>query len=120
MAKEFSWLSRALWGGNYKSVTPRDFKSMVDVCIPSMKGYDQQDAQEFLAFLMNELHEDLNRVEERVYIPEQEGQGTDREQASLAWTNHIKRNNSIIVDNFQVASTLLLGTQTHTHTQTHT
>lgn len=81
---------------------------MVDVCIPSMQGYDQQDAQEFLAFLMNELHEDLNRVEERVYIPEQESQGTEREQASLAWTNHIKRNSSVIVDYFQVGIDTLL------------
>ena len=71
---------RALWSGRYKSVTPRDFKSMVDQYIPDMQGYAQQDAQEFLAFLMNALHEDLNRVKQRVSIQEpgrRDGGGQD-------------------------------------------
>ena len=101
VAKEFAWLARTLWCGKFKSITPKDFKAMVDVCIPAMKGHAQQDAQEFLAFLMNELHEDLNRVKERVYMEEPEG-GSDREQARLTWDLHVKRNNSIIVDHFQV------------------
>ncbi len=105
VAKEFAWLVKAMWSGSYKSVTPRDFKAMVDQYIPSMQGNAQQDAQEFLAFLMNELHEDLNRVSERVYIPEEahpKGMG-ERERAVLSWENHLKRNNSVIVDNFQVS-----------------
>ena len=106
MAKEFSWLMRALWSGRFKSVTPRDFKAMVDHYIPSMQGHAQQDAQEFLAFLMNGLHEDLNRVRTRIHIPpDAEGSNMDqRSLANLAWANHVKRNNSIIVQYFQVCS----------------
>lgn len=26
VAMEFAWLMKALWGGQYKSVSPRDFK----------------------------------------------------------------------------------------------
>ena len=93
---------RALWSGRYKSVTPRDFKSMVDQYIPDMQGYAQQDAQEFLAFLMNALHEDLNRVKQRVSIQEP-GRGMEEgKMARLVWENHLKRNNSVIVDFFQV------------------
>lgn len=102
VAMEFAWLAHNLWGGRFQSVTPRDFKNMVDSCIPAMSGNSQQDAQEFLGLLMNELHEDLNKVKEIEYIPEQEGCGSDHEQAQLAWENHIKRNNSIIVTRFQV------------------
>ena len=26
VAEEFSWLMKAVWSGNYKSVSPRDFR----------------------------------------------------------------------------------------------
>ena len=99
---------RVLWSGRYKSVTPRDFKNMVDCYIPNMQGHAQQDAQEFLAFLMNELHEDLNRVHNRAYIPEPDSSRMeDRQLANLAWSNHLKRNNSVIVEFFQVIKGLI-------------
>lgn len=104
VAKEFSWLMRSLWSGRYKSVTPRDFKNMVDQYIPTMQGHAQQDAQEFLAFLMNGLHEDLNRVHTRTQIAEVDGASLDEHtHARLAWGNHLKRNSSVIVDYFQVS-----------------
>lgn len=94
---------KALWSGRYRSITPRDFKHMVDASIPDMQGHAQQDANEFLAFLMNELHEDLNRIRDRVYVPEPDNSKLEeRQMAALAWNNHVKRNNSVIVDYFQV------------------
>lgn len=108
VAKEFSWLMRALWSGRYKSVTPRDFKHMVDRYIPNMQGHAQQDAQEFLAFLMNALHDDLNRVCTHVHIDEPDSASMDEgKMARQVWTNHVKRNNSVIVDFFQVSHDLL-------------
>ena len=102
VAKEFAWLMRNMWSGRYKSVTPRDFKAMVDRFIPHMQGHSQQDAQEFLAFLMNELHEDLNRVTNCEYISEPDSnEMDDRKLASIAWKNHLKRNSSVIVEHFQ-------------------
>ncbi len=35
---------------------------MIGQLVPQMKGNDQQDSQEFLAFLLDGLHEDLNKV----------------------------------------------------------
>ena len=35
---------------------------------PRFMGYEQQDAQELLAFLLNGLHEDLNLVKEKPYV----------------------------------------------------
>ena len=45
-----------------------------------------QDAQEFLAFLLDGLHEDLNRVKKKPYIqnPDYEGQ-PDAELANAFW-----------------------------------
>jgi ubiquitin C-terminal hydrolase len=95
---------RSLWLGRYKSVTPRDFKNMVDQYIPVMQGHAQQDAQEFLAFLMNGLHEDLNRVQTRAQIADLDSNKLDeRTLAHLTWENHLKRNKSVIVEFFQVS-----------------
>ena len=35
---------------------------------PRFSGYQQQDSQELLAFLLDGLHEDLNRVKQKPYI----------------------------------------------------
>ncbi len=35
---------------------------MIGQFVPQMKGNDQQDSQEFLAFLLDGLHEDMNKV----------------------------------------------------------
>ena len=76
---------------------------MIGTFVPQMKGNEQQDSQEFLAFLLDGLHEDLNKVKKKVYIEENEGgYRDDRQAADQAWKNHLKRNDSIIVSYFQV------------------
>jgi hypothetical protein len=65
-------------------------------------GYAQHDSQELLAFLLDGLHEDLNRVRERPYMPDLQLEGlSDHEAADRAWEYHHRRNDSIIVDLFQ-------------------
>jgi len=62
--------------------------------------------QELLAFLLDGLHEDLNRVKHRPYINSGDADGrSDEEVADEYWANHIARNNSIIVDVCQVSTT---------------
>ena len=78
-------------------------QGMIDRFVPQMRGNNQQDSQEFLAFLMDGLHEDLNRVKKRQYITDVDNSKLgDGEAAKLAWINHKKQNDSIIVDYFQV------------------
>ena len=70
---------------------------------PQFSGYDQQDSQELLAFLLDGLHEDLNAVRDKPYIEEEDNSDmTDEQAARISWENHLRRNQSIIVDLFQV------------------
>lgn len=60
--------------------------------------------QELLAFLLDGLHEDLNRVKHKPYIKSRDADGRpDEEVADEYWANHIARNDSIIVDVCQVS-----------------
>lgn len=64
--------------------------------------------QELLAFLLDGLHEDLNRVKHKPYINSRDADGRpDEEVADEYWANHIARNDSIIVDVCQVRTCLV-------------
>jgi ubiquitin carboxyl-terminal hydrolase 15 len=93
---------------------------------PQFSGYRQHDAQELLAFLLDGIHEDLNRygaiphpirectahvIDRIVHNPsvrvkqpttKQEANGRpDAEVAALSWQTHLVRNQSVVVDLFQ-------------------
>lgn len=42
---------------------------------PRFNGFQQQDSQELLAFLLDGLHEDLNRVHEKPYVELEDSDG---------------------------------------------
>lgn len=74
---------------------------------PQFSGSDQHDAQEFLSFLLDGLHEDLNRVLQKPQIqttPEREAE-LERLPLQIAsqqeWETYRRRNDSLIVDFFQ-------------------
>ncbi|XP_066523430.1 ubiquitin carboxyl-terminal hydrolase 15-like isoform X2 [Hoplias malabaricus] len=101
IAKAYAELIKQLWSGKYSYVTPRPFKTQVGRFAPQFSGYQQQDSHELLAFLLDGLHEDLNRIRKKPYIQLKDADGRpDKIVAEEAWENHIKRNDSIIVDIF--------------------
>ncbi|XP_037616561.1 ubiquitin carboxyl-terminal hydrolase 15-like isoform X3 [Sebastes umbrosus] len=101
IAKAYSELIKQLWSGKYSYVTPRPFKTQVGRFAPQFSGYQQQDSHELLAFLLDGLHEDLNRIRKKPYIQLKDANGRpDKVVAEEAWENHVKRNDSIIVDIF--------------------
>ncbi|PKU72046.1 Ubiquitin carboxyl-terminal hydrolase 8 [Dendrobium catenatum] len=54
---------------------------------------------ELLAFLLDGLHEDLNRVKCKPYVEVKDSDGRpDEEVANEYWQNHLARNDSVIVD----------------------
>lgn len=78
-------------------------KSTFERFNPHFVGYQQHDSQEFLSFLLDGLHEDLNRVLEKPYmeIPDFDDMLSDKEVATCFWNYHKARNNSYLVDLFQ-------------------
>lgn len=69
---------------------------------PMFKGTNQHDSQEFLNFLLDSLHEDLNRVFKKPYVEQSESNNrSDAVVAKEHWEGHLKRNQSIIVDLMQ-------------------
>jgi ubiquitin carboxyl-terminal hydrolase 4/11/15 len=102
LAQEYARLLEELWSGRYASYSPRDFKYRLERFAPQFSGYQQHDSQELLAFLLDGLHEDLNRVRVKPYRETREADGRpDEEVAREAWRAHLDRNDSIIVDLFQ-------------------
>ncbi|EJU03817.1 UCH-domain-containing protein [Dacryopinax primogenitus] len=115
IAEAFGALMNRLWGpvtasnGSYSSgssYSPREFKSILAKFAPQFSGYMQHDSQELLAFLLDGLHEDLNRVLTKPYVekPDWPGKGGPKELIAFAkecWDGYLKRNDSVIVDLFQ-------------------
>jgi len=102
LATEYAKLIQNLWSGRYGSVAPADFKRKLGKFAPQFSGYRQHDSQELLAFLLDGLHEDLNRILDKPYVENKDNDEIeDSEAAQIAWDAHLLRNKSVIVDLFQ-------------------
>ena len=99
LLRRFASLLKKLWCGTKPIVSPTALKMAVGKFQPMFKGYHQHDSSEFITFLLDGLHEDLNRVLEKPYVesPDSEGK-SDFEVAKLSWECFTQRNRSIIVD----------------------
>ncbi|XVF53187.1 hypothetical protein PTKIN_Ptkin05aG0080200 [Pterospermum kingtungense] len=99
LALAFGELLRKLWSSGRTAIAPRVFKGKLARFAPQFSGYNQHDSQELLAFLLDGLHEDLNRVKQKPYIEMKDSDGRpDEEVAAESWKNHKARNDSVIVD----------------------
>uniref|UniRef100_A0A8C3RQH2 Ubiquitin carboxyl-terminal hydrolase 8 n=1 Tax=Chelydra serpentina TaxID=8475 RepID=A0A8C3RQH2_CHESE len=102
VAEEFGIIMKALWTGQYRYISPKDFKITIGKINDQFSGYSQQDSQELLLFLMDGLHEDLNKADNRKrYKEENNDHLDDFKGAELAWHKHKQLNESIIVALFQ-------------------
>ncbi|KAL7424547.1 hypothetical protein Q5752_000231 [Cryptotrichosporon argae] len=107
VAEAFGEVIEALWSsGNHSSFAPRRLKSTTSRFAQQFAGYGQHDTQEFIAFLLDGLHEDLNRIIKKPYVekPDWKAGGSERKLALLGkecWEGYKRRNDSVIVDLFQ-------------------
>ncbi|GAV53476.1 hypothetical protein ZYGR_0AI07600 [Zygosaccharomyces rouxii] len=116
VARAFSGLVQNLFGGKALSTgstlspaySPTNFKSTIGHVNSMFSGYMQQDSQEFITFLLDGLHEDLNRIVNKPYIekpslsPEDDGNDFTviKKLAEDTWRLHLQRNDSVITDLF--------------------
>ncbi|XP_071205203.1 ubiquitin carboxyl-terminal hydrolase 19-like isoform X13 [Salvelinus alpinus] len=107
LAIGFAVLLRALWKGTHHAFQPSKLKAIVASKASQFTGYAQHDAQEFMAFLLDGLHEDLNRIQNKPYTETVDSDGRQDEVGEIkvvadeAWQRHKMRNDSFIVDLFQ-------------------
>ncbi|NXN76514.1 UBP2 hydrolase, partial [Himantopus himantopus] len=99
---EFAKLIQLLWTSSPNdSVSPSEFKTQIQRYAPRFVGYNQQDAQEFLRFLLDGLHSEVNRVLVRPrastdtldHLP-------DDEKSRQMWRRYQEREDSRIGDLF--------------------
>ncbi|XP_065845473.1 ubiquitin carboxyl-terminal hydrolase 19-like [Oscarella lobularis] len=100
LARAFARSLEKMWSTDFHrdSVSP---KILLTAFQSKMDGYAQHDAQEYMSFLIDGLHEDLNRVKSKPLTSPIEAKGRpDHEVAEEAWQVHKLRNDSIIADLF--------------------
>ena len=61
IAKRYGDLVRDMWSGKTRTIAPIKFRWTIGKYQSCFSSFQQQDSQEFLAFLLDGLHEDLNR-----------------------------------------------------------
>jgi ubiquitin C-terminal hydrolase len=106
VTKIFIQIFQTLWNNssNTTSKLLYDFKGILANLNKQYVGNEQNDAQEFLLFLINTIHDELNLAFARRSRPSQ----SSSELARRAWLEYIDANQSIITSIFsaQLHSTL--------------
>ncbi|EAR95433.2 ubiquitin carboxyl-terminal hydrolase (macronuclear) [Tetrahymena thermophila SB210] len=99
LAASYAELIKDMWRGSDSYSSPWDLKKIIGRFAPQFSGYSQQDSHELLSYLLDGIHEDLNRVKKKPLVNQIESDGqNDLEVALKSWENYQKRNRSIIVD----------------------
>eukprot|EP01105_Mastigella_eilhardi_P002122 TRINITY_DN1254_c0_g1_i1.p1 TRINITY_DN1254_c0_g1~~TRINITY_DN1254_c0_g1_i1.p1 ORF type:complete len:1404 (+),score=288.29 TRINITY_DN1254_c0_g1_i1:40-4251(+) len=101
VAQQYASVVSKLWsGGRLTSCfSPSSFKKTLARYAQQFAGNQQHDAHELLIFLLDALHEDLNRVKKKPYTEAVDAEGkSDEELANLSWDTYKLRNQSVVVD----------------------
>ncbi|KAI0832093.1 cysteine proteinase [Trametes gibbosa] len=107
LANAFANILRDMWQGENGTLSPVPFRRSLCNHAPQFSGSEQHDSQEFLSFLLDGLHEDLNRILRKPQIvstPEREAE-LERLPPQIAseqeWQIYRMRDDSLVVDFFQ-------------------
>lgn len=108
LADAVAELIRAIWAQNYLFLSPITFRENICRWAPQFKGSDQHDAQEFLGFLLDGLHEDLNYITDKPK-PVEMSKEREKDLESLPqqvmsqreWDIYRRRDDSFVVQCFQ-------------------
>ncbi|XP_041656532.1 ubiquitin carboxyl-terminal hydrolase 2-like [Cheilinus undulatus] len=102
LMEEFAKLTHSLWTSeNNEAISPSDFRNQIQRYAPKFVGCNQQDAQEFLRFLLDGLHNEVNRVTVRPKVSVEDFDHLcDEEKGKKMWNMYLEREDSKVVDLF--------------------
>ena len=100
IVEKYSQLIHHLWYGNNECISPIQFKRAFGNLYVAFKDFRQQDTQEFISYLLDALHEDLNKVKEKPYFETNDltSDLTEEEQFKMKKEIYMCRNQSFIAD----------------------
>ncbi len=104
MAAAYHQLLKRMWSSSNSSSAerPSEVKAVVGRVASRFLGYDQHDAQEFLRFLLDALHSDLNKVHSPPPYQELDDDpaASDAHVSQVWWDYNCARNDSPLNDLF--------------------
>jgi len=102
LVESYAELIKHLWYGQNDSIEPYNFKETIGNIRTMFRGYQQQDTQEFLSFLLDGLHEDLNKVLNKPYVCPEDDLVFDNDIEEYKYFKKLflARNQSLIIDLF--------------------
>ena len=100
IVEKYSQLINHLWYGDREYISPIQFKNAFGKMYTAFNGSRQQDTQEFISYLLDSLHEDLNKVKKKPYIEEKDLSPNlpDEEIFKIKKEIYLCRNQSFIAD----------------------
>ena len=89
---------------NNKYYSPELFKIILGLSSTKFEGNEQEDAHEFISYLLDVFHEDMNRVMNKSNSEEKnikyKNDMTEDEKSIIDWNNFLRRNQSVLIDLF--------------------
>ncbi|XP_013169466.1 PREDICTED: ubiquitin carboxyl-terminal hydrolase 31 [Papilio xuthus] len=102
VTEQLAALLKALWSCRYSPDMSIAFKGAVERHGSQYRGNSQHDAQEFLFWLLDKVHEDLNTATKKKYKTiKNTGGKSDEVVAAETLANHARRNSSFVQAVFQ-------------------
>ena len=97
---KYAKLITHIWYGNKNCLYPLQFKQAFGKVYQAFNDFRQQDSQEFISYLLDILHEDLNKVNNKPYIQEKDLSNdlSDEEIFKIKKEIYMCRNQSFIAD----------------------
>ena len=111
LAESFSQIISHMWKEQFTFISPMTFRKTICTFARQFSGTDQHDAQEFLSFLLDGLHEDLKMGASGGSMPVDQPHADSNTDAletlptplgsEREWKRYKQLNDSVIVDYFQ-------------------
>ncbi|EAY01563.1 Clan CA, family C19, ubiquitin hydrolase-like cysteine peptidase [Trichomonas vaginalis G3] len=102
LATAFNSICQQMWSDNTSgAIRPSELKAAIGGFNSRFSGYEQHDSHELILFMLDGIHEDLNRCKVKPQVEPVIGDGANDEAiADESWKRCKLRNDSIIVDHF--------------------